>query len=251
MGNRRIRPICELTGPLRAVKGDDELRAIRKAIRLAQRAFSELIAPGARALLGRSERDVAGELDYRMQQLGAAGAAFETIVAAGAGSSNPHYSPSAARIRPGQAVLFDWGALVDGYCSDLTRVVFTGRIPRAFADVYRVVLRAQAAGIAAIRPGVACRSVDAAARKVIEAAGYGRQFLHSFGHGVGREVHEQPVLAQGATGRLRKGMVVTAEPGVYLPGVGGIRIEDDVLVTRDGRRRLSSLPRDPAAMTLR
>ena len=251
IGGRKIRPISGLTDRLREVKDADELRAIGKAVRLAERAFRELIAGGARALVGRTERQVAAELDYRMRRLGASGAAFETMVAAGASSSNPHYSPADVRIRAGQAVLFDWGAMADGYCSDLTRVVFTGRIPLELVEPYEVVLRAQAAGIAAVRPGAACRTVDTDARDVVCRAGYGDRFVHSLGHGVGRQVHEGPALSGSSRQRLREGMVVTVEPGIYLPGVGGIRIEDDVLVTAGGQRRLSSLPRRPAAMILR
>jgi Xaa-Pro aminopeptidase len=248
---RRIRTLNDVIAPLRSVKDERELRCIRRAIRVAQRAFKELIADGARSLLGRSERDVAGELDYRMRCLGASSASFETVVAGGAHSSLPHYRPGATKIRPNQAVLLDWGAMVDGYCSDLTRVVFTCRIPPKLLEVYRVVLRAQAAGIAAIRPGATGRTVDGAARRVIVEAGYGKQFAHSLGHGLGRAVHEQPQLAASSSSRMRGGMVVTVEPGIYLPGIGGIRIEDDVLVTSTGHRKLSSLVRAPGALILR
>jgi Xaa-Pro aminopeptidase len=150
----------------------------------------------------------------------------------------------------GEAVLIDWGARVAGYCSDLTRVVFTGRIPPKLAEVYEVVRRAAEAASASIRPGVACKTPDRAARDVIEQAGYGRQFVHGLGHGIGREVHEAPALARRNADRLRRGMVTTVEPGIYLPGVGGVRIEDDVLVTAGGRRRLSSLPTDLDAAAL-
>jgi Xaa-Pro aminopeptidase len=133
----------------------------------------------------------------------------------------------------------------------LTRVVFISRIPPKLAKPYAVTARAQKAGIAAIRSGVGLATADAAARKVIEQAGYGDRFLHSLGHGIGRMIHEGPALSRRSKGRLRRGMVVTVEPGIYLPGIGGIRIEDDVLVTTKGRRRLSSLPRDPRSWTLR
>jgi Xaa-Pro aminopeptidase len=235
---------------LRSVKDDEEIRRIRKAISVAQRAFRELIAKAPRALIGRSERDAAAELDYRMRQLGASEAAFETVVAAGAHSSLPHYRPGSAPIRRDQVVLFDWGAKVDGYCSDLTRTVFVGRIPPKLARIYEVVLRAQQAGIAAVRSGAECRAVDAAARKVIEAAGFGEQFMHGLGHGIGRAVHEGPALAQLSASRLRSRMVVTVEPGIYIPGVGGVRIEDDILVTPQGAKRLSSLGRTLDAVHL-
>jgi len=251
LGGRRLQAVDAVTVAGRESKDPQELRAIRKAVRIAQRAFVELTAGGAKTLIGRSERQVAAELDYLMRRAGADKPAFETIVAAGAHSSDPHYTPADTKIKPDQAVLLDWGAVVDGYCSDLTRVVFTGRIPPELSEIYEVVLRAQTAGLRKIAPGVSFRAVDAAARKVIEQAGYGRRFVHSLGHGLGRHVHESPALAATAKGRLRKGMVVTVEPGIYVPGVGGIRIEDDVLVTSDGRRKLSSLPRTATQMVLR
>jgi len=247
---KRIRPLADLVAPLRAVKDDDEVRAIRKAIRTAERAFRELLGMGRRRWIGRTERDIAAELNYRMCLAGADGPSFPTIVAAGAHGSLPHYCPGGTRIRPGDAVLIDWGAKVGGYCSDLTRVVFTGTIPPILAEIHDVVRRAQAAGIAAARPGVSGGTVDAAARKVIDEAGYGERFMHSLGHGLGRQVHEAPGLGRTSKVRLRAGTVVTVEPGIYLPGVGGVRIEDDVLVTRGGPRRLSSLPRGMAALTL-
>ena len=236
---------------VRAVKSDREIRSIGKAVRVAERAFTEFLSPGVSCLVGQTERAAAARLDHLMRLGGASGPAFETILAAGAHGSLCHYRPGSAVIRSGQAVLIDWGAKVDGYCSDLTRVIFTGRIPPGIGDIYSVVLEAQLAGIAKIRSGVACKSVDAAARDVIAAAGYGEQFRHSLGHGIGLEVHESPGLAMKQTARLRSGMVVTVEPGIYLPGIGGVRIEDDVLVTRQGRRRLSSLPRDIEAMIVR
>ena len=252
LGQRRTtHGVSGVVPALRAAKSREEVRAIRKAIRVAEQAFEQLLAGGAKAFVGRSERTLAAELDYRMRLAGAREPAFETIVAAGAHGSLPHYRPGPTVIRRGQAVLIDWGARVDGYCSDLTRVVFIGRIPPEIAEVYEVVLSAERAGIAAIRPGVACKTVDAEARKVIESAGYDDRFLHGLGHGIGLEIHEAPTLGRTSTVRLRSGMIVTVEPGIYLPGVGGVRIEDDVLVTPRGRRKLSSLPRDAAAMIVR
>ena len=186
-----------------------------------------------------------------MRREGASGPAFETIVAAGARTSRPHYRPGRAKVRPGQAVLVDWGAKVDGYCSDLTRVVFTGTIPRKLAEIYGLVVRAQAAGMASLRPGALCRSADVAAREVICRGGYAGGLLHGLGHGIGLAVHEAPSLYKACRDRLRAGMVVTVEPGIYLPGFGGIRIEDDVLVTRGGPEKLSRLPVALKAMVLR
>jgi len=248
---RRLKAVGAVVREVRAVKSTAEVAAIRKAVRLAERAFRSLLAGGAKALIGRSERRIAAELDYRMRLAGAEGPAFETIVAAGAHGSLPHHRPGAAKIRRGQAILFDWGAKLGGYCSDLTRVVFIGTIPPKIAEIYELVRRAQAAGIKALRGGAACKSVDSAARRIITRAGFGERFAHGLGHGIGMEVHELPTLAGTVTGRLRAGMVVTVEPGIYLPGAGGVRIEDDVLVTPGGPRRLSSLPRALEAMLLR
>jgi Xaa-Pro aminopeptidase len=247
---RRIVPVASAVRRLRLVKDEWEIRAIRRAIRVAERAFRELIAQGGKRLLGRAERDVAAELDYLMRLGGASAPSFETIVAAGANSSLPHYRPGRRRIRAGEPVLIDWGARLDGYCSDLTRVVSIGRIPPKLSAVYEVVRRAQSAGIRAVKSGVSCRTADAAARELVAKAGYAERFVHGLGHGIGREVHESPGLARPVKQRLRAGMVVTVEPGIYLPGVGGVRIEDDVLVTRRGPRKLSSLPRTLGAMTL-
>ena len=250
LGPRRIRPIHEAVADLRAVKDDSEVRRIRRSVRVAERAFRGLLAAGAKAFLGRSERELAAELDYRMRLAGAECPAFETIVAAGANASLPHYRPGSRKPQRGEGVLIDWGAKVNGYCSDLTRVVFLGTIPPKIATVYKVVLAAQKAASAAARAGVSCKTVDSAARKVIAAAGYGRQFIHGLGHGIGLEIHEAPQVTRADDRRLRAGMVITVEPGIYLPGFGGVRIEDDVLVTRQGPQRLSSLPRTLAAMTL-
>ena len=252
----RLLAVGEVVLGLRAVKDAEEVRSIRRAIGIAQRAFRGLIAGGAKALSGRTEREVAAELDYRMIRGGADSPAFDTVVAAGAHSSLPHYRPGRARIRPGQAVLLDWGAWAGGYSSDLTRVVFIGRIPPELAEVYEVVLAASQAGLAAVRAGVSAKAVDRAARAIIERAGLGERFIHSLGHGLGRgrgnaEVHEPPGIGRLSAARLRAGMVVTIEPGVYLPGVGGIRIEDDVLVTAGAAVKLSTLPAAASAMVLR
>jgi Xaa-Pro aminopeptidase len=238
LGKSRTKPFGGQIDALREVKDAVELKAIRKAVRVAEGAFRALTAGGRRKFVGRSEREVAGELEYLMRMRGADRAAFETIVAAGAHSALPHYRPGGTRIRRGDVVLIDWGAVVGGYCSDLTRVVFTGRIPPQIARVYEIVLRAQSAGLAAVRPGASCESADAAAREVIAGEGYGEALAHGLGHGIGLDVHEGPRLGSRARGPLRAGMVVTVEPGVYLPGVGGVRIEDDVRVGPEGGRRL-------------
>ena len=250
-GKGRVKPVEGVVGQLRIRKDAQEVASIRRAVAAAQRAFREMLAQGVKGWVGRTERALAAELEYRMRLAGASGPSFETIVAAGAHGSLPHYRPGDRRIRPDEAVLVDWGAMVEGYCSDLTRVVFTGRIPPKLADVYEVVRRSQQAGMSVIRAGVSGASVDQAARGVIEKAGYGERFVHSLGHGIGRQIHEAPTLARRQHERLKAGMVVTVEPGIYLPGVGGVRIEDDVLVTAEGGQRLSSLPTSLSAMVLR
>lgn len=250
-GKSRLIGAPDAVVALRQTKDPREVRAIRRAIGVAEKAFRQMFALGRRGFVGRSEREVAAELDYRMRCLGAAGPSFGTIVAAGAHASRPHYRPDGTRIGPDQGVLIDWGAKVNGYCSDLTRVIYTGRIPPKLAEIHEIVVHAQSVGISALRPRVACKTADAAAREYIAQAGYGEQFLHGLGHGVGREVHEAPAVGPRTKTRLRAGMVVTVEPGIYLPGVGGVRIEDDVQITPSGRRRLSTLPRDRSSLTLR
>jgi len=248
---RAILPLGDVVGGLRVVKEEGEIAVIRKAVAAAETAFQGLLALGREGWVGRCERDLAAELDYRMRLAGAQGPSFDTIMAVGPHASLPHFRPGPARVENDCLVLLDWGARVGGYCSDLTRTVRIGRIPPRLEEIYDVVLRAQAAGIGAIRSGIAAASADRAARSVVEAAGYGKEFVHGLGHGIGLEIHEAPALGRKAKTRLRPGMVVTVEPGVYLPGLGGVRIEDDVVVTKGGRRRLSSLPRDLESMTLR
>jgi Xaa-Pro aminopeptidase len=224
----------------RSVKDADEVRAISRALAIQQQAFREtleLIEPG------RTEEELAAFLEYRMRSLGADGPSFPTIVAVDANAALPHAIPGSTPLTQGSIVLIDWGARWGGYCSDLTRVVAVGRMPAKMREVYRVVLEAQQAAIDAIAPGVAMKQVDAAARRVITKAGYGKAFGHGTGHGLGLDIHELPTLGKRTEGELEVGQVVTVEPGIYLPGVGGVRIEDDVVVTERGGRVLSDLPK--------
>lgn len=225
---------------LRAVKDRNELAAIRHAIDLNQRAF-EVIRHGLVA--GQTESDVATELEYQIRRLGGDGCAFAPIIAVGARSALPHAHPGANRIDEAPFMLVDWGTRYAGYCSDLTRVFGTARIPPKLRKIHEIVLRASQAAIRRIRPGVSIQEVDAAAREVIDQAGYGPRFGHGLGHGFGLEIHERPFLSPIQSGQLLTNMVVTIEPGIYLPGWGGVRIEDDILVTRDGHEVLSSIPR--------
>lgn len=225
----------------RAVKDAQEIAAIQRALKIQQEAFRRTVR---RIKPGQTEQEIAAFLEYQMRLLGADGPSFPTIVAADANASLPHAVPGSRKVRRGGIVLIDWGARWRGYCSDLTRVVAIGKMPRKIREVYQVVLDAQLAAIDAIKPGVALKEVDAVARRIITKAGYGKHFGHSLGHGLGLDIHEQPTLSAKSKGHLQPGQVVTVEPGVYLPGVGGVRIEDDVLVTQRGRRVLSDLPKD-------
>jgi Xaa-Pro aminopeptidase len=191
-----------------------------------------------------SESEVVALLEYNMRWIGGEGVSFPTIVAVGPNGSLPHAVPGRTRLKAGKPILIDCGCRADGYCSDLTRVVSIGQMPRKIEEIYNVVLEAQQAAIDAIEPGKSLQEIDAVARDIITDAGYGEQFGHSLGHGIGLEIHEQPTLSKRSEGELVAGHVVTVEPGIYLPGVGGVRIEDDVLVTEKGRRVLSSLPKD-------
>jgi Xaa-Pro aminopeptidase len=226
---------------LRAVKDDGELAAIRAAIHCAERAFAMLRA-GLR--LDESEKDAADLLEHYLRRCGAESASFSPIVAAGARSALPHARPGAGvRIGESDHLLVDWGATSASYKSDLTRVLLTGKVTPKFETVYRTVLAAQERGIAAICPGAKVRDVDAEARSVIEEAGFGGFFDHGLGHGLGLDIHEAPRLRKDSDVTLQAGMVITVEPGIYLPGWGGIRIEDDVLVTPDGCEVLTHVPK--------
>ena len=227
---------------MRIRKDADEAEAIRASLRLAERTFLEFLGE---VQAGRSERWLAARLEYEMRARGAEGASFDTICAVGANASMPHAVAADGLVEASEPVLFDWGARLNGYCSDLTRVVGAGTIPTSLAPLVDVVLEAQEAVFAKLKPGALCREADAAGRAVIARAGYGRYFGHSVGHGVGLAVHEGPSVAPKAETVLVPGMVVTVEPGVYVPGEAGVRIEEMALITPDGHEVLTSLPRRP------
>ncbi len=236
-------PAAGLVEGLRELKDAGELRRIRAAAELADAALLEVLEGG---LAGRTERDVAIELELRMRRLGASGPSFPSIVAAGAHAALPHAEARDVEIPRDTLVTIDWGAELEGYCSDCTRTYATGEgVPAEDREIYELVLRAQLAGLAAVRPGPTGREVDAVAREVIEQAGHGEHFGHGLGHGVGMEVHEGPRLSRTAPEEpLRASQVVTVEPGVYVPGRVGVRIEDLVAVTEDGHAVINGLPKE-------
>jgi Xaa-Pro aminopeptidase len=221
-----------LVEELRVVKDFAEIEALRKACAAADSALADLIESGG-LRPGRTEQEVARELEGRMLDHGAEAPSFESIVAAGAHSAVPHHRPTSAELAAGDFVKMDFGALVDGYHSDMTRTVVLGTPSDWQRELYDLVASAQAAGRAAVLAGTHVREVDSAARQVIENAGHGEEFVHGLGHGVGLEIHEAPTLSQRGDGRLRDGMAVTVEPGVYVPGRGGVRIEDTLVVRPD------------------
>lgn len=233
-------PTQGLTESLREVKDREEIREIREAIDIAQRAFS-VIRASLRA--EQTEKEIAYALENQIRLFGGTGCSFTPIIAVGPRGALPHAPPTGHQIGESDFVLMDWGAHGGLYVSDLTRILVTGRISPKLERIYAVVLKAQLAGIAAIKPGAVMADVDAAARKVIEDAGYGKRFGHGLGHGFGLQVHESVRLASNQQRKLKAGMVLTVEPGIYLPGWGGVRIEDDILVTRTGHEVLSTVPK--------
>jgi Xaa-Pro aminopeptidase len=238
--NAELVPTVGTVERLRSIKDKSEIEAIRKSIRVNQKAF-EIIRAQLRP--DQTELEIAHNLEHEMRRNGASGCSFDPIVASGPRAALPHASPSDCRIGSHWLILIDWGAEVDGYASDLTRVLVTAKIPPKLRKIYDIVLKAQLKAIKKIRPGVTLQQVDNAARKVIESAGFGKQFGHGLGHGIGLEIHETPFLSPIHDGILEPGMVITVEPGIYLPGWGGVRIEDDVLVTQNGHEVLSDLPK--------
>jgi Xaa-Pro aminopeptidase len=216
---------------LRATKSPDEIERIRQSVETNSSAFEQAVA---RVKPGMKESDLAAELEYRMRRLGAEKPAFETIVAGGARSAWPHAQPTAAQLKSGDLTIVDMGAMQDGYASDMTRMLFLGAPNAKVKRTYRAVLEAQLAGIDAVRPGVKATAVDAAARNILKGHGLDAAFVHSTGHGLGLEIHEPPRIGKRSKAMLRAGMAITIEPGVYLEGFGGIRIEDTVIVTETG-----------------
>jgi Xaa-Pro aminopeptidase len=226
---------------LRVVKEPDEIQAIAEAAKLADAALRHVMEQG---LVGRTEIEVATALERQMTDLGAQGPSFDSIVAAGPAGALPHAHPRDVTIGEGELVVIDWGAELDGYCSDCTRTLATGELDESALETYDLVHRAQVAGLEALHDGVSGRDADESARAVIDAAGHAEHFGHGLGHGVGLEIHEAPRLSKRSDSVLASGNVVTVEPGVYLPGRFGVRIEDLVVVTTSGCSILTSVPKE-------
>lgn len=232
-------PLDDVMVNIRKVKDDTEIALIRKSVAIAEEAFN---AVREQIKVGLNENYLAGLLVFELRSRGASDSSFPAIVAAGANSSLPHYRPGETLVQQDQPLLFDWGAMHKGYCSDLTRTLLVGHVDASIEEIYKIVLDAQQTAIQFLRPGVTTRQADTVARDVITKAGYGEKFGHGLGHGIGLEIHELPVLrARDGEEELRPGMIVTVEPGIYLPGIGGVRIEDDVLITHSGCEVLSTL----------
>ena len=234
-------PATELVEQLREIKDREEIAKIEHAVMIAEKAFGV-----ARASLRgeQTEKEIGDSLEHQIRLLGGEGCSFTPIVAVGDRAALAHYRPGGCRVEENSLLLIDWGAIANQYVSDLTRVLVVGKPTSKLRRVYDTVLRAQTAAIKAIKPGAVMQEVDGVARKIIADAGFGRRFGHSLGHGIGLDIHERPRLAQRQQDKLRAGMVVTVEPGIYLPGWGGVRIEDDVLVTRNGHEVLSTVEKD-------
>jgi Xaa-Pro aminopeptidase len=238
-----LRPVQGSLALLRASKSRSEVKIIRSAIRIAQEAFAEALGQVGE---GTREAELAAALDMAARKRGAEAPSFETIVASGPRGAMVHAAPSGRRLRG--MTLVDWGVIYRGYCTDMTRTLAFGKIPAPLKKAHALVLEAQQRALERIRPGTKARDVDKAARDIIEEAGYGPAFGHGLGHGVGLEVHERPHVSRASRDVIEEGMVFTVEPGIYLPGVGGVRVEDMVLVTNRGAEVLTTLPRglDPA-----
>ncbi len=232
-------PVENVMLNIRKVKDDHEIDLIRKSVAIAEEAFNAI---RDEIKVGQTENYLAGLMVFELRSRGATNSSFPVIVAAGANSSLPHYRPAEVLVQRDQPLLIDWGAIYKGYCSDLTRTLMVGRVSPKMKQIYKVVYEAQQAALKFLRPGITTVQADRVARDVIDNAGFGKQFGHGLGHGIGRDIHEFPALRKiGHEEELRPGMIVTVEPGIYLPGEGGVRIEDDVLITHSGCEVLSSL----------
>ncbi|GMB07672.1 Xaa-Pro aminopeptidase [Thermolongibacillus altinsuensis] len=234
-------PVSGVVEKLRLIKSEAEIKILKEAAEIADAAFRHIldfIRPGIR------EIDVANELEFFMRKQGATSSSFDIIVASGVRSALPHGVATDKVIEKGEFVTLDFGAYYKGYCSDITRTIAVGEVSDELKRIYDVVLQAQLRGVEGIRAGMTGREADALTRDYISACGYGEYFGHSTGHGLGMEVHEGPALSMKSEMVLQPGMVVTVEPGIYIAGLGGVRIEDDIVITKDGNERLTHSPKE-------
>ena len=236
-------PVSGVIEKIRLVKDPIELEKLEEIAALANQALTELVEAGEIAA-GRTERQVAADLEYRMRMLGSERVSFDTIVASGENSAKPHHGADDRELRDGDLVTIDFGAHLRGFNSDCTRTFAIGNVTDFAREIYDVVLRAQLAGVAASVPGAALIDVDAVCRDVITDAGYGEYFVHSTGHGIGLDVHEGPSAAKTSKGELAEGMTLTIEPGIYVPGKGGVRIEDSLIITSGEPKIITAYPKD-------
>lgn len=234
-------PVSGLVEEIRLIKTDEELKIMKKAAKIADDAFEHIlkfIKPGVK------EIDISNELEFFMRRKGATSSSFDTIVASGLRSALPHGVASDKKIQSGELITLDYGALYEGYCSDITRTVAVGEISSTLRNIYDIVLEANLRGVNGIKPGMTGKEADALTRDYINEKGFGDNFGHSTGHGLGLEVHEGPGLSTRSDKVLEKGMVVTVEPGIYVNGTGGCRIEDDIVITESGNERLTFAPKE-------
>ncbi|HHT9119538.1 MAG TPA: M24 family metallopeptidase [Candidatus Hypogeohydataceae bacterium YC41] len=244
---RKVIPVKGMVEEMREVKEEEEINLIRGVLKVTEQAFEKVlkdISPGL------TEKQIANRLEFNMKEGGAEGTSFDTICAVGERASLPHAHPSDVAVKPGVGLLIDWGAKWMSYNSDLTRVLFLNRISHQARKIYQIVKKAQSLAIEMVREGVSAREVDLAARRYIESQGYGKNFGHGLGHGIGLEVHESPRICKTNRKPLKAGMVITIEPGIYLPKWGGVRIEDMVLVKKAGCEVLSHTPKALEAVIL-
>ena len=236
-------PVSGVIEDIRLIKDHIELQKLEELAALANQALTELIEAGEVAA-GRTERQVAADLEYRMRMLGSERVSFDTIVASGENSAKPHHGADDRELRNGDLVTIDFGAHLRGFNSDCTRTFVIGEATEFAQEIYDIVLRAQEAGVKASVPGASLVDVDAACRDIISEAGYGEYFVHSTGHGIGLDVHEGPSAAKTGTGELAEGMTLTIEPGIYVPGKGGVRIEDSLIITSGAPKIITAYPKD-------
>ena len=251
----RQKTVGSLVTDVRSIKDKEEIALTRKAVKIAEDAFASMMDEGASWFVSKSETELAGHLELRMRQRGADKQSFPAgiIVGIGPNSAGCHYVPREKQAKMGDAILIDWGAELEGYRSDITRVLFLGDVSPYFQKIYPIVLEAHDRAVAAMAPGVVCASVDKVARDYITEQGYGEEFRHGLGHGIGLEIHENPRFGKTPESdtKLEPGHIMTVEPGIYVEGEGGVRIEDDIFITGDGPERLNKLPRDLKSMMVR